>query len=130
MRFVTLALAAGCLAAAMGLAPASSAALQPPPAGGAQYDEAKLKALETRMKDLEAKLAKNPRDAKLKKQAADANYEYGHGLMYSGRPPREKYRGALRYFRRTLQLDPKNSKAAAEEKTIEDIYKQMGMPVP
>lgn len=81
---------------------------------------------------LEAKLAKNPDDAKLKKETAAAAYEAGHYIEYDkpGLMPREKYRPSLKLYRRALELDPKHAKAAFEAKQIEDIYKQMGMPVP
>ncbi len=89
-----------------------------------KYDEAKLK-------ELEAKLAKAPKDAKLKKQAAEANYQVGHTMMLNPElPPRMKYPGALKYFRRTLALDPTHAKAGKEKQTIEDIYKSMGRPIP
>jgi tetratricopeptide (TPR) repeat protein len=45
-------------------------------------------------------------------------------------PAREKYRPALKYYRKVLELDPNNSEAEKNKKEIEDIYKQMGMPVP
>lgn len=87
---------------------------------------------EKKLADLEAKLAKNSSDAKLKKETAAAAYEAGHYIEYDkpGLSPREKYRPSLKLYRRALELDPKHEKAAAEAKQIEDIYKQMGMPVP
>lgn len=45
-------------------------------------------------------------------------------------PAREKYRPALKYYRKVLELDPDNADAEKNKKEIEDIYKQMGMPVP
>jgi hypothetical protein len=38
--------------------------------------------------------------------------------------------GALRHFRKVLQLDPGNSRAQAEIDQIEGIYTQMGRPIP
>ena len=87
---------------------------------------------EKKFTELEAKLAKSPGDAKLKKETAAAAYEAGHYIEYD-KPnlmPREKYRPSLKLYRRALELDPKHAKAAFEAKQIEDIYKQMGMPVP
>ena len=126
MRLHVLILAGGLCAAVLGAgatpamaAPAAKAAAQ-----GAKYDEARLKALE-------AKLAKQPKDAKLKQQAAEANYQVGYTMMTNPElPPRVKYRGALKLFRRALALNPKHAKAAADRKQIEDIYSQMGMPIP
>lgn len=87
---------------------------------------------EKKFTELEAKLAKSPSDAKLKKEVATAAYEAGHYIEYDkpGLMPREKYRPSLKLYRRALELDPKHEKAAFEAKQIEDIYKQMGMPVP
>ncbi|MEO8399122.1 MAG: hypothetical protein ABI550_04810 [Ignavibacteriaceae bacterium] len=45
-------------------------------------------------------------------------------------PAREKYRPALKYFRKVLELDSSNQEAAKNKKEIEDIYIQMGMPIP
>ena len=126
MRIATLALAtltllapvAGSLAAEK--APARPGAVK----AAVKYDETKLKALE-------ARLAKSPKDAKLKGEVAEANYQVGHTMMMNPElPPRVKYRGALKYFRRALELNPKHAGAAADRKQIEDVYKSMGMPIP
>ncbi|MGH2575150.1 MAG: hypothetical protein ACRDFC_05550 [Ignavibacteria bacterium] len=71
---------------------------------------------------------KSEEDKKLciKKQITAANY-----LMFeSSLSPKQKYRAALRRYRRILELDPDNKEAAANKKQIEDIYQSMGMPVP
>src|SRR5579883_165741 len=82
------------------------------PASSSKYDAAKLKALE-------AKLAKNPKDAKLKSETAEANYQVGHQMEYdSNLPPREKYRGSLAKYRRALELNPKHAGALKEKKQI------------
>ncbi len=111
-----------------------SIAQQPPFAGGGAMAGAtdpavdKLKAAAAK---LEKQLKAKPKDAKLKMQTAEANYKAGHAMMFSAPlPPRVKYRGALVHFRRALELNPKHKLAAEEKKTIEDIYTQMGMPVP
>jgi hypothetical protein len=126
MRLSVLTLAAGlCLlpaAASFAAKPAAKPAAAAPAAG--PINEAKLK-------DLEAKLAKKPADAKLKSAAADGNYQVGHAMMIDDNlPPRVKYPGALKHFRRALELNPKHAKAAEEKKQIEDVYKQMGREVP
>jgi tetratricopeptide (TPR) repeat protein len=55
-----------------------------------------------------------------------ANY-----LMFdSSLPPREKYRPALKYYNKVLEIDPKNAEASKNKKQIEDIYESMGMPIP
>ena len=80
---------------------------------------------------LEGKLAKKPKDAKLKSEVAAANYRVGHKMMLDpALGPRVKYRGALKLFARALELDPNHGQAAKEKKMIEDIYRSMGRPVP
>lgn len=60
------------------------------------------------------------------KQMAAANF-----MMFdAGLSPKKKYRTALKRYRRVLELDPKNEEAAQNKKMIEDIYRQMGMPIP
>lgn len=55
-----------------------------------------------------------------------ANY-----LMFDANlPAREKYRPALKYYRKVLEVDPGNIDAAKNKKQIEDIYESMGMPIP
>jgi hypothetical protein len=124
MRIIVLALTLGLLAALPAAAQKPAKAPAKSAAAAAKYDEKKLNALE-------AKLAKNPKDAKLKTQVAEANYQVGHATMIDPKlPPRMKYPGALKRFRRALALNPKHAKAAEEKKMIEDIYRQMGRPVP
>ena len=79
---------------------------------------------------LDKQVKAKPKDAKLKEKTAEAHYKAGHTMMLSALSPRVKYRGALKHFRRCLELNPKHKEAAAEKKQIEDIYKQMGRPVP
>jgi hypothetical protein len=43
---------------------------------------------------------------------------------------RVKYRAALDDYRKALQADPANAEAKANKQMIENIYKQMGRPVP
>lgn len=55
-----------------------------------------------------------------------ANY-----LMFdSSLPPRQKYKPALKYYNKVLEIDPKNAEALKNKKQIEDIYESMGMPIP
>lgn len=117
-----LALAAGSVHAAPPAKAAKPAAAAAKPA--AKYDEAKLEALE-------AKLAKNPKDAKLKMETAEANYQVGYATMTNpDLPPRMKYGTALKKYRRALALNPKHAEAAKNKDLIEGIYRQMGRPIP
>jgi hypothetical protein len=127
---LTLTMASATMTAAiMAFAVVLPAAAAPKPAGSAaaapaKYDAAKLSALE-------AKLKKSPNDQKLKLETAQANYEVGHTIEYNpDLPPRTKYRDALAKYNRALALNPKLAAAAKEKKQIEDIYRQMGRPIP
>lgn len=66
-----------------------------------------------------------------KKEAVSTCLAAANYLMFeAGLPAKEKYRPALKYYRKVLELDPKNSEAMTNKKQIEDIYESMGMPVP
>lgn len=124
-------LAAVCLVAPGLFAPAHAG--QGPFAGGAQADvkDPAVVKLEAEAARLEKQYKAKPKDAGLKAKVAEAYYKAGHEMMMSPKlPPRVKYRGALKHFRKALAYNPKHAKAATEKKTIEDIYKQMGRPVP
>jgi tetratricopeptide (TPR) repeat protein len=84
------------------------------------------------IKKLEKDFKAKPKDAKLKKQVAEAHYKAGMALEYSkaGISPRARYRGALKHYNTTLKLQPDHKEAAKEKKQIEDIYTSMGMPIP
>jgi len=126
MRLTAFALSLGLCAALPAATVFAASAKAPAKAAPAavKYDEAKLK-------ELEAKLAKNPKDAKLKSEAAEAHYQVGHTMMLDDNlPPRTKYPGALKHFNEALALNPKHAKAAEEKTMLENIYKQMGRPIP
>lgn len=68
---------------------------------------------------------------KTKKAYVDATVAFGTKTMMAPvLAPRQKYRGALALYREALKLDPKNKEALNNKKLIEDIYTQMGMPIP
>ena len=81
---------------------------------------------------LEGALKTSPKDAvAIKAALADANMALGDFNMFNEQmPPFRKYPAALRAYRQVLMYDKANKKAAANIKTIEDIYKSMGRPVP
>jgi tetratricopeptide (TPR) repeat protein len=88
-----------------------------------KYDEA-IVALEKAQKA-------QPKSADVHKAFADAYVGQGDGFMYNDAlPPRMKYPQALKSYRKALEHDKTNKQALAQIKTIEDIYKQMGRPVP
>lgn len=93
--------------------------------------DAKLKELKSKYASTKKKYEANKKDAKAKKAYIDATYWLGMGSMYSeSLPARVKYKEALTYFREVLKLDPKHKLAIKNKTMIEDIYKQMGRPIP
>ena len=109
--------------------------IRPPFAGGqgkgVETDPQATKLEAAAVKAEKASKAK-PKDTKLREKAAEAYFKAGSAYEHSSviTVPRAKYRPALRLFRKALALNPKHAKAAAEKKLIEDIYTQMGMPIP
>jgi tetratricopeptide (TPR) repeat protein len=87
--------------------------------------------LETAAAGFEKQLKAQPNNADLKLKTAEADFQAGHAMMMSEELDRKvKYRGALKYFRRALALNPDHKLAAEEKSLIESIYKQMGRPIP
>jgi tetratricopeptide (TPR) repeat protein len=72
---------------------------------------------------------KDPQVIHLKR---DTHLLYGIWLTYSADSIQmpERMSGALRHYRRVLELDPDNRRAKNEIDQIEGIYQQMGRPVP
>ena len=81
---------------------------------------------------LEAALKTSPKDAAVIKTALGGSYlAMADASMFNDAlPPMRKYPAALRAYRKVLDYDKTNAKATANIKTIEDIYKSMGRPVP
>ncbi len=96
-----------------------------------EEEKKKLAKLEKTYKEAKSAYTKTPKDAKKKKAYVDATVKLGTATMRSPiLGPKEKYPKALRYYREALKIDPKNKEAAANKKTIEDIYKSMGREIP
>lgn len=127
MRTLLLLLAAAVCGSVLAVGPARAAkpAAKNAPSPAHKYDEKQLA-------ELEAKLKKSPKEGKLKSEVAEASYQVGYFIEYGkpGLSPREKYRPALKLYRRALELNPKHAGAKKEKDQIEAIYKQMGMPIP
>jgi hypothetical protein len=101
-----------------------------PMMGGGDKPSPKTVALQKKADQLMAEYKKKP-NPKLKLQAAQAEYEYGHARMFDpALSPRQKYRPALFAFRETLKLNPNHKQARDEKDAIEKVYKSMGMPIP
>jgi predicted small lipoprotein YifL len=80
---------------------------------------------EARAKFEKTKSEKDKQDY-LQKELTAANY-----LMFEANlSPKKKYKPALQRYNKILALDPKNEEALENKQQIEDIYKQMGMPIP
>jgi len=89
-----------------------------------------------------AKLTKNADDAyekyqktksdEDKKIAVETQLAAANFLMFKADSfsPKKKYRPALLRYNKVLEIDPTNKEAAANKKQIEDIYTQMGLPIP
>ncbi len=85
------------------------------------------------VKEADASIVKMTSDKseEAKKEAIANSLAAANYLMFEANlPAREKYRPALKYYRKVLELDPGNAEAMKNKKQIEDIYEQMGMPVP
>lgn len=79
---------------------------------------------------LDAKIAEAEKKGD-KKALGQALADRGYAkMMDEDAAPRVKYRAALADYRLALKADPNNAKAKENKKTIEDIYKSMGRPVP
>lgn len=66
-----------------------------------------------------------------KKAIADAYAKRGTFRMYDDKAgTRIKYRAALDDYRKALKADPANPEATKNKKTIEDVYRSMGRPIP
>jgi hypothetical protein len=107
----------------------TSVSAQPMMMGG-DKPSPKTVALQKKADQLMAQYKKKP-NPKLKLQAAQAEYEYGHARMFDNAlSPRQKYRPALFAFREALKLNPNLKQARQEKDAIENVYKGMGMPIP
>lgn len=94
-------------------------------------ETAKLAKLKAAYASAKANLAKKPTDPAKRKAFVSATVSYGTASMYSPiLASKVKYRQALGLYREALKIDPKNKEALENKKTIEDIYKQMGRPIP
>jgi hypothetical protein len=90
----------------------------------------KAKDLHDKIDALEAKFKDNA-DDKTKAELVKAYVDFANYMTYdSPVSPRLKYRPALKAYNQALKLDAKNEDALKNKKQIEDIYTQMGMPIP
>lgn len=95
--------------------------------------DAALVPLEKAMQSAEKERKSQPDNAKAKADYVEATYKFGHAIMTdrSGKLPQVvMYRAALAAYRRALAADPKHQPSLDDKKLIEDIYVQMGRPIP
>lgn len=101
-----------------------------PAASGAGSDRGLLdtKELDKRVKDAAEKAKAPGASASDKKAAAEAYLARGNVYFNAGQPRLYKY--ALADFKQVIRHDPGNEEATEKIKTIEDIYRSLGRPVP
>ncbi len=94
-------------------------------------EQATLAKLQKAQVAAKAAFAKKPKDAKTKEAYVAATVKLGTATMVSAAlPPKDKYRGALKWYKEALKVDPKNKEAKNNTDMIVSIYKSMGRPVP
>ena len=104
-------------------------AAAPPPA--AEEKKMTVAEAQAKVKTTEAAYKKNVKSAPAKKAYAAALADLGHATMSDQAiPPKKRYPDALKMYKQALTLDPTNKTALDDKKSIEDVYKSMGKPIP
>ncbi len=99
--------------------------------GGLKAEREKLQKLDSAYRSAKNAWKKSPSSVPAKKKYIDATVKYGTAVMNSpALTPKDKYPRALNLYREALKIDPKNKEALENKKLIEDIYRQMGRPIP
>lgn len=94
-------------------------------------EKIKLAKLEKNYGQTKAAWAKDKTNAGKKKAYVNATVTLATAVMTSPMfGPKDKYPRALRLYREALKVDPKNQEAKENSRMIEDIYRQMGRPIP
>lgn len=97
---------------------------------GAEVPEALIRLRDSTL-EAKAKYEKAPKDVAVSQAYSKALTELGDAIQNAPELSRStKFRQALQMFRKAVELDPKNERAAALIQQSEAIYKQMGRPVP
>lgn len=138
VSYVLVLVAASLLLGCNGPLPEKTAETQPvhPPMQNPHGDQASevpeaLVRLRDATLEAKAKFEKAPKDAALSQAYSKALTELGDAIQNAPELSRStKFRQALQMFRKALELDPKNERAAALIQQTEAIYEQMGRPVP
>lgn len=94
-------------------------------------EKTKIAALEKSYKAAKAISAKAPKDAKKRTAYVKATNAYGYAVMTAASiPPKDKYPRALKLYRESQKVAPGDVDSKKWVKTIEDIYRSMGRPIP
>ena len=95
-------------------------------------DSAKQKVKEGKYDEAIAMLEKaDTKSPDVRRALAETHLAYADSFFYNNSlPPRQKYRPALKEYRRVLEYDKDNKKAKENIAMIESVYKSMGMPIP
>lgn len=100
-------------------------------AQGLKAERERLQRLERAYQSAKRAFEQDRGNATKRRAYIDRTVAFGTATMNSpALPPRQKYPRALRLYREALRLDPRNREALANKKMIEDIYRQMGKPIP
>lgn len=96
-----------------------------------QAEQTKIAGLEKAYKAAKAISVKAPKDAKKRAVYVKATDDYAHAVMTAASlGAKEKYPRSLRLYREAKKVDPTDKEANKWIKTIEDIYRSMGLPIP
>lgn len=80
---------------------------------------------------VKAKLDKSPHNPALRHKFVVMNDQFANATMTcDALTSHQKYAGALRIYRQSLKVDPKDPEAAKWVNEIERIYKSMHRPIP
>ena len=92
---------------------------------------AKIAMLEKSYKAAKTASMKAPKDTRKRTVYVKATDDYAHAVMVAASlGPKEKYPRSLRLYREAQKVNPKDPESKKWIKTIEDIYRSMGLPIP
>jgi|GEM_PF-3435054 len=109
-------------------APQQPGGASAPAAGGSDRDLVKTAELDKRVRDAAARAKAPGATPADRKAATDAYLARGNVYFNAGQPRLYKY--ALADFKQAVTFDPGNEEAREKIRTIEDIYRQLGRPIP
>ncbi|MCO5298285.1 MAG: hypothetical protein M9921_15660 [Fimbriimonadaceae bacterium] len=94
-------------------------------------EQTKIAALERSYRSAKAASAKAPKDPNKRAGYVKATNAYAYAVMTAASiPPKDKYPRALKLYRESQKVAPTDKDSKKWVKTIEDIYRSMGRPIP